>query len=96
MTPRQKVEEILEAIWKADEAGEFTLGSVRRYCPEEISDGNLQDLEQEGLVIREGERIDVVSEGGFLEKQTAIRVVAVDGPRVIVAPVDRSAGERGE
>ena len=45
MIPRQKVEEILEAIWKADEAGEFTLGSVRRFCPEEISDENLQDLE---------------------------------------------------
>ena len=31
MIPKQKVEEILEAIWKADEAGEFTLGSLRSY-----------------------------------------------------------------
>ena len=25
MIPRQKAEEVLEAIWNADEAGEFTL-----------------------------------------------------------------------
>ena len=63
MIPRQKVEEILEAIWKADEAGEFTLGSLRRYCPEEISDANLQDLETGALVIRQGERILFTAEG---------------------------------
>ncbi len=63
MIPRQKVEEILEAIWKADEAGEFTLGAVRRHCPEEISDANLQHLETEGLVIRQGERILFTAEG---------------------------------
>jgi DtxR family Mn-dependent transcriptional regulator len=63
MIPRQKVEEILEAIWKADEAGEFAVGAVRRHCPEEISEGNLQDLETEGLVIRQGERILFTAEG---------------------------------
>jgi DtxR family Mn-dependent transcriptional regulator len=63
MIPRQKVEEILEAIWKADEAGEFTLGAVRRHCPEKISDANLQHLETDGLVIRQGERILFTAEG---------------------------------
>jgi DtxR family Mn-dependent transcriptional regulator len=63
MIPRQKVEEILEAIWKADEAGEFTLGAVRRHCPEEISDANLQHLESDRLVIREGDRILFTAEG---------------------------------
>jgi DtxR family Mn-dependent transcriptional regulator len=57
MIPRQKVEEVLEAIWRADEAGEFTLDDVRRYCPEEISDGNLEQLEADDLVIRQGARI---------------------------------------
>jgi DtxR family Mn-dependent transcriptional regulator len=63
MIPSQKVEEILEAIWKADEAGEFTLSSARRYCPEEISDANLQHLETDGLIIRQGERILFTAEG---------------------------------
>jgi DtxR family Mn-dependent transcriptional regulator len=63
MIPRQKVEEILEAIWNADEAGEFTLDAVRRHCPEEVSDGNLQQLETDGLVIRQGERILFTAEG---------------------------------
>jgi membrane-bound serine protease (ClpP class) len=45
------------------------------------------DLRPAGIAVFGGERIDVVSEGGFVEKQTAIKVVAVDGPRVIVAPV---------
>jgi len=57
MIPRQKVEEILEAIWNADEEGDFTLDAVRTHCPEEISEGNLEHLEAEGLVVRQGSRI---------------------------------------
>jgi DtxR family Mn-dependent transcriptional regulator len=71
MIPRQKMEEILEAIWKADEGGEFTLGAARRYCPEEISDANLQQLETEELIIRQGERILFTAEG----KEQARRVI---------------------
>ena len=63
MISRQKVEEALEAIWNADEAGEFTLAAVRRHCPEEISDANLQQLEADGLLIRQGERILFTPEG---------------------------------
>ncbi len=63
MIPRQKVEEVLEAIWNADEAGEFTLDAVRTHCPEEITDANLQQLEADGLVIRQRERILFTPEG---------------------------------
>jgi DtxR family Mn-dependent transcriptional regulator len=63
MIPRQKVEEILEAIWNADEAGEFTLDAVRKCCPERIPEANLQHLEAEGLVIRQGQRILFTAEG---------------------------------
>jgi len=63
MIPRQKVEEVLEAIWNADEAGAFTLDAVRAHCPEEISEANLQELEADGLVIRQGERILFTPEG---------------------------------
>lgn len=46
------------------------------------------DLRPAGIAVFGGERIDVVSEGGFVGKQTPVKVVAVDGPRVIVAPVE--------
>ena len=37
-------------------------------------------------IARIGEtRVDVVSEGGYIEKDTVIKVVAIDGPRVIAA-----------
>ena len=46
------------------------------------------DLRPAGIATIGEERIDVVSEGGFLDAETEIEVVAVDGPRVIVARVD--------
>jgi len=46
------------------------------------------DLRPAGIAVFGDERIDVVSEGGFVSRETPVRVVAVDGPRVIVAPVE--------
>lgn len=46
------------------------------------------DLRPAGIADLGEERVDVVSEGGFIESGTRIRVVAVDGPRVVVAPAD--------
>ena len=89
MIPRQKVEEILEAIWKADEAGEFTLGSVRRHCPEEISDSNLRDLETEALVIRQGERIARIQPSG---NRLFIELATVEGNSRLVV-LDQSNGK---
>lgn len=43
------------------------------------------DLRPAGIALVGDQRIDVVSEGGFLERGTNIKVVAVDGPRVVVA-----------
>jgi len=45
------------------------------------------DLRPAGIATVGDSRIDVVSEGGFLEQGTHIRVVAVDGPRVVVAKI---------
>ncbi len=63
MIPKQKAEEILESIWNTDEAGEYTVEAVRRHCPEEISDSELEQLEADGLVLREGARILFTAEG---------------------------------
>jgi len=46
------------------------------------------DLRPAGIATIGDERIDVVSEGGFVDKETPIKVVAVDGPRVIVARIE--------
>jgi membrane-bound serine protease (ClpP class) len=43
------------------------------------------DLRPAGIAVIDNQRIDVVSEGGFIEQGTEIKVVAVDGPRVVVA-----------
>ena len=45
------------------------------------------DLRPAGIAIVDGKRIDVVSEGGFIEKGSKVKVVALDGPRVVVARV---------
>lgn len=41
-------------------------------------------LRPAGVAIIDGHRIDVVSEGGFIEKDTPIVITLVDGPRVVV------------
>jgi len=63
MIPKQKVEEILESVWNTEEAGEFTVEAVRRDCPEEITDAELELLEADGQLLREGPRILFTAEG---------------------------------
>lgn len=63
MLSKQKAEEILESIWNTDEAGEFTVAAVRRHCEEEITEEDLEQLESDGFVLREGERILFTAEG---------------------------------
>lgn len=42
------------------------------------------DLRPAGIAVVDDQRIDVVSDGGFIENGEAIKVIAVDGPRVVV------------
>jgi membrane-bound serine protease (ClpP class) len=44
-----------------------------------------------GAVLIEGHTIDAVSEGMAIDREQAVRVIAVRGTRVIVRPVDESA-----
>jgi membrane-bound serine protease (ClpP class) len=46
-------------------------------------------LRPAGIAIIEDMRIDVVSDGGFIERGTPVQVAAIDGPRVIVVRVDQ-------
>jgi membrane-bound serine protease (ClpP class) len=44
-------------------------------------------LRPSGTVIIDEERIDVVAEGSFIEKNTDVKVVKVEGSRIVVRPV---------
>ncbi len=46
------------------------------------------DLRPAGFAIIDGKRIDVVSEGGMIEKDTKVRVIEVEGNRVVVRAMD--------
>ncbi len=45
-------------------------------------------LRPAGTAEIEGDRIDVVSEGGFVDRNAAIRVIRVEGSRIIVREID--------
>jgi membrane-bound serine protease (ClpP class) len=47
----------------------------------------LTKLRPSGTAIINGKRVDVVSEGGFIDAGQSIKVVAVEGLRVVVRPV---------
>lgn len=44
-------------------------------------------LRPSGVAIIGGQRVDVVTEGGMVARGVAVRVVAVEGARVVVRPV---------
>jgi membrane-bound serine protease (ClpP class) len=46
------------------------------------------DLRPSGIVSIDGKRLDVVSDGRLIDSGTMVRVVAVQGNRIIVAPED--------
>jgi membrane-bound ClpP family serine protease len=47
----------------------------------------LTALRPAGTAVINGKRIDVVTEGGFIDKGSPIKVVAVDGMRVVVRQI---------
>jgi len=68
MIPQHKIEEILEAVWKAEEQGEYSLEAVRRLCPDEIFDQDMDALVADGLLHWEGERILFSAQGKELAR----------------------------
>ncbi|MDN3018579.1 NfeD family protein [Paenibacillus sp. BSR1-1] len=45
-------------------------------------------LRPAGTVIIQNERIDVVSEGGFIEQNAAVKVIKVEGARIVVREIE--------
>lgn len=52
----------------------------------------LSQLRPSGIATINGQRVDVVTEGGLIERGTAIKVVAVEGARIVV----RECGDRDD
>jgi len=55
----EKQEEILEAVWTANEKGRFDKAAVNSRCPITISSNDLDELIQLGLIRDEQERIEL-------------------------------------
>lgn len=73
-------------------AGKGTVGNLGVERPELVNrEGQaLTSLRPSGLALIEGERVDVVTEGSFVEKGRPVRVVATEGMRVVVNEVKQA------
>src|SRR5512134_2058746 len=60
---QRELEEILEAIWNADEEGDSSVANVRRNCPDPVEQADLTLLHKRGLVTPDGERLLLTYEG---------------------------------
>lgn len=68
MIAQDKIDEILEAVWVAEEKDELTLGAVHRLCHDEILAGEMEQLEAEGLLHLDGERVCFSARGKELAR----------------------------
>ena len=67
------------------------IGSIRAEQPELLGESGVAytQLRPSGTALINGKRVDVVTEGSLIERGTAIKVVGIEGMRVVV----RAAGE---
>lgn len=65
------------------------IGTVGAEKPEllEQSGVAVTTLRPAGTALIKGKRVDVVTEGGFVEKGQNVKVVAIEGLRVVVRPI---------
>lgn len=64
-----------------------TSGDIKTERPELLHKTGvaLTPLRPAGMALIHGHRVDVVTEGGMIERDTPVKVVAVEGMRVVVA-----------
>lgn len=62
----EKQEEIMEAIWGAAENKNYSIDAIKKRCVIEFSEGDLTELEQQGMIVRNAEKILFSSEGKAL------------------------------
>ncbi|UBH07728.1 NfeD family protein [Macrococcus armenti] len=47
----------------------------------------LTDLRPSGIIVHDDKRIDAVSEGAFIKKDTSVKIIEVEGTRVVVKSI---------
>ncbi|OEU46179.1 MAG: hypothetical protein BBJ60_01000 [Desulfobacterales bacterium S7086C20] len=62
----EKQEEIMEAIWGAAENKNYSIDAIKKRCVIEFSEGDLTELEQQGMIVRSADKILFSSEGKAL------------------------------
>ena len=76
-------------------ASRSTVGDIKTERPELLHQTGtaLTPLRPSGMAVINGRRVDVVTEGGMIERHTPIKVVAVEGLRVVVRSLSESTVE---
>ncbi len=65
----EKHDEILESIWKSAEINQFTIDSIRKKCHIEFTGKDIEDLEKEGLIVTNADKILFSTRGEEKAKQ---------------------------
>jgi membrane-bound serine protease (ClpP class) len=70
-------------------ASDKTVGDIGTHRPELIGQSGtaLTPLRPSGTALINGQRVDVVTEGSLVDRNTPIKVVAVEGMRIVVRAV---------
>lgn len=59
----EKFEEILEAIWTAGENHQYSIDGIRKRCAIDFAEEDLATLEEEGMIVQDGDKVLFSSEG---------------------------------
>ena len=78
---KRALEEILEAIWRADEQGNAGLAAIREICPDDIAEDDIGVLIKRGLITKKNEEI-ALTETGREEATGVVRRHRLAGCRV--------------
>lgn len=72
-----------------------TVGDIRTERPELVGQAGraLTPLRPSGTAVINGQRVDVVTEGGMIDRGTPVQVVAVEGMRVIVRALSETSAQ---
>jgi DtxR family transcriptional regulator, Mn-dependent transcriptional regulator len=68
----RSLEDILEAVWRADEQGDQSVAAIRSLCPDEIAEEDIELLVERGLVARQGDDL-YLTDAGRVEGTGVIR-----------------------
>ncbi|MCK5009729.1 MAG: hypothetical protein KAS98_04535, partial [Deltaproteobacteria bacterium] len=65
----ERHEEIMEAIWSAGENKNYSIDAIRKRCIADFTDADIAELEKQGLILRNADKILFSSEGKILAER---------------------------